>query len=118
MLGIGTFSGVFLLVGGGIVFLLFLRGIAKLFNAKRMAQHLLWYIIFFALSPALVFFVRMLFSGTAVLLGVRDDLGQTALTVIHWIVQFVLILIVLGGFLFMLRDVRNTIERAIAPTKI
>jgi hypothetical protein len=113
----GVAMGV-LLVGGGGVFLLFLRGIARLFGNKRLAMHIVWYLIFFALSPALALGVLLLFYGTGKLLTLLELEPQGADHVIYTVVTFTLTAAVLAGFLLMLREVRNTIERAIVAAKL
>lgn len=114
---LATVGGAILLVGGGAVYLLFLRGVARVFDNRRLAQHLVWYLIFFSLSPAAALFLGLLFGGTAMVLGMGDKEVQGAVLVVHNIALFVLGAIVLAGFLLMLRDVRSTIERAVLPAK-
>jgi len=114
---LATVGGAILLVGGGAVFLLFLRGVARIFDNRRLAQHLVWYLIFFSLSPAAALFLGLLFGGTAMVLGMGDKEVQGAVLVVHNVALFVLGAIVLAGFLLMLRDVRSTIERAVLPAK-
>lgn len=107
-----------LLVGGaGVSFLLFLRGVARLFGNRRLAQHLIWYLVFFALTPAFALFLFALFGGTAKILGLQDMETRGAVDVVYSSAQFVLGAVVLAGFLYMLRETKNTIERAIAPGK-
>jgi hypothetical protein len=114
-------GGLLLLVGGGVLFLLLLRGIAKSFDNKRLARHLLWYIAFFVLSPALGLFVLSLFKGTDMVLttlGMGDVETRGAVYIVYSVVEFILGAIVLTGFLLMLRDTRTTIERAIVASKV
>jgi hypothetical protein len=110
---------VFLLLfgGAGVSYLLFLRGVARVFDNKRLAQHLIWYLVFFALTPAFALFLFALFGGTARVLGLQDPEMKGAVDIIYSSAQFVLIAVVLAGFLYMLRETRITIERAISPVK-
>jgi hypothetical protein len=112
-------GGLLLLIGGAVVFQLFMRGIVRAFGNKRLAQHLLWYLIAFALWPAFAIFLALLFRGTAAVLGILfDPEWQGAAHVVHNVAQFSLAGIFLAGFLWMLRNVRIAILRAIAPNKV
>jgi hypothetical protein len=110
---------VFLLLfgGAGVSYLLFMRGVARVFDNKRLAQHMIWYLAFFALTPAFALFLFALFGGTARVLGLQDAEVKGAVDIIYSSAQFVLIAVVLAGFLYMLRETRITIERAITPVK-
>jgi hypothetical protein len=114
-------GGLLLLVGSGVLFLLFLRGIARTFDNRRLARHLLWYLAFFVLSPAFGLIVLSLFKGTDVVLsmmGMSDKETRGAVYIVYSIVVFILVAVVLTGFLLMLRDTRTTIERAIVASKV
>jgi len=104
-----------LVLAGESLFLLFMRGVATVFGNKRLAQHVLYFLIFFACSPVVTGFAYFLFSGTALLLGLTGDSG--AVSIILNVVLFIVLAIVLTGFLLLVRDVRSTIERAILPAK-
>lgn len=114
-------AGLLLLVGTGVLFLLFLRGIARNFDNKRLSKHLLWYLAFYVLSPAIGLIVLSLFKGTDLVLGMvgmSDAETRSAVYIVYSIVVFILIAVVLTGFLLMLRDTRTTIERAIVASKV
>jgi hypothetical protein len=114
-------AGLLLMVGTGVLFLLFLRGIARNFDNKRLAKHLLWYLAFYVLSPAFGLIVLSLFKGTDLILGMvgmSDAETRGAVYVVYSIVVFILIAVVLTGFLLVLRDTRTTIERAIVASKV
>ncbi|MBL8798275.1 MAG: hypothetical protein JNM56_30555 [Planctomycetia bacterium] len=116
--GMAYFTSLILLVAGGLLYLFFMRGVARIFENRRLAQHLLYYLLFFAASPVIGLFLYMLFGGTAYVLGLTaDENSRSALNVIYTVAQFVLFAVVLAGFLMMVRDVRSSIERAIAPNK-
>ncbi len=114
-------AGLLLLVGTGVLFVLFLRGIARNFDNKRLSKHLLWYLAFYVLSPAIGLIVLSLFKGTDLVLGMMgmsDAETRGAVYVVYSIVVFILIAVVLTGFLLVLRDTRTTIERAIVASKV
>jgi len=116
--GMAYFTSLIMLVAGGLLFLFFMRGVARVFENRRLAQHLLYYLLFFAVSPVGALLLYMLFGGTAYVLGLTTYfINETAINVIYTVAQFVLFAVVMAGFLMMLRDVRSTIERAVAPNK-
>jgi hypothetical protein len=113
--------GLLLLIGTGVLYLLFLRGIARNFDNKRLAKHLLWYMAFYVLSPTIGLIVLLLFMGTDRVLGIMgmsDTQTRGAVYIVYSVVVFILIAVVLTGFLLMLRDTKTTILRAIVASKV
>jgi len=117
VMGLAYVAFVVLFLGSGLAFLVFLRGIARIFNNVRLAERLQWYTIFFALSPMGAVILYIIFAVMGAVLGLSDEEGRSALNAIRSTALFTLGAVVLAGFLLMLREVRSTIERTVVPNK-
>jgi hypothetical protein len=93
---------------GGVLFLLFLRGVARFFRNGTVAQETLWCALGLGGSPVLYLLVIFLLYVTSTAIG-GDGSGRSLLTSI---VLYLFAGANLFWFLRVLRDVRRTVERA------
>jgi len=100
--------GAILALAGSVLFLMFLRGVARHFENKRLAQAVLWCAIGLGASPVAFLFVWLLLYMTSAALG-GDGSGLSILTAV---VLYLFAAADLFWFLRVLRDVRRTVERA------
>ncbi len=92
---------------GAVVFLFFLRGVARHFKSTRLAQTVLWCIGGVGASPLLFLFLYMLLAATNSVIGGKGD----GLGIIAGLVLYIIIGADLIWFLNVLGEVRQTIEK-------
>jgi hypothetical protein len=92
---------------GGLVFLFFLRGVARYFKNQRVSQSVFVCILVVGGSPLLFFFIYLLLTVTNALVG-GDGTGRDILA---GLVLYGISGVDLFWFLHVLSDVRRTVER-------
>jgi hypothetical protein len=103
--------------GSGILLLLFLRGTAASFHNKRLAQHLLYFMLYLGVFPVAALLLYGLLSAVKALFGLSSDDQLRAFDIVLCVCELLLTAVTMTGFLLLLRDVRATVERSIAPSK-
>jgi hypothetical protein len=103
--------------GSGIAFLLFLRRTAATFQNKRLTQHILYFTIYLGAAPVAALLLYWVLSAVKWIFGLSGDDQLRAFEIVLCVCELVLTALTMTGFLLLLRDVRATVERAIAPSK-
>jgi hypothetical protein len=101
----------------GVAFLLFMRWAALTFRNKRLAQHLTYFMYYLAASPLVALLIYLLMTTIKWAFGLVTEDQLRAYDIVLGAVQMILGAVTMTGFLLLVRDVRSTIDRAIAPSK-